>query len=205
MDFVNLTVVYSSDVFANKAHVAPRLSLVNIATLNKVLQSEIFVSEDGQLWAIHLVLDFKPLLNAFQDVGQAIRAGDPRIHRIDVSRPSFLAQRDLPPVELPPQRSPWEVATPREETAFSRFSLEVEIDQFHFEEEGGALERPIELSDSEAKLDRLFAAHSLILVITRVNNSSKEEEEMALNPRRDLKDLVAGRNKGSSSKKAPQT
>ena len=49
MDFVNLTVVYSSDVFANKAHVAPRLSLVNIATLNKVLQSEISVSEDGQL------------------------------------------------------------------------------------------------------------------------------------------------------------
>ena len=28
---------------------------------------------------------------------------------------------------------------------------------------------------------------------------------MALNPRRDLKDLVADRNKGSSSKKAPQT
>ena len=106
MDFINLTVVYSLPVFANKAHVAPRLSLVNIATLNKVLQSEIFVSEDGQLRAIHLVLDFKPLLNAFQDVGQAIRVGDPRIHRIDVSRPSFLAQRDLPPVELPPQRSP---------------------------------------------------------------------------------------------------
>ena len=204
MDFINLTVVYSLDVFANKAHVAPRLSLVNIATLNKVLQSEIFVSEDGQLRAIHLVLDFKPLLNAFQDVGQAIRAGDPRIHRIDVSRPSFLAQRDLPPVELPPQRSPWEVATRREETASSRFSLEVEIDQFHFEEEEGALERPIELLDSEAKLDRLFAAHSLILV-SRVNNSSEEEEEMALNSRRDLKDLVAGRNKGSSSKKAPQT
>ena len=59
--------------------------------------------------------------------------------------------------------------------------------------------------DSEAKLDRLFAAHSLILVITRVNNSSEEEEEMALNSRKDLKDLVAGRNKGSSSKKAPQT
>ena len=204
MDFINLTVVYSLDVFANKAHVAPRLSLVNIATLNKVLQSEIFVSEDGQQRAIHLVLDFKPLLNAFQDVGQAIRVGDPRIHRIDVSRPSFLAQRDLQPVELPPQRSPWEVATLREETASSRFSLEVEIDQFHFEEEEGALERPIELSDSEAKLDRLFAAHSLILV-TRVNNSSEEEEEMALNSRRDLKDLVAGRNKGSSSKKAPQT
>ena len=53
-------------------------------------------------------------------------------------------------------------------------------------------------------MDILFTAHSLILVIARVNTSSEEEEEMALNPRRDLKDLVAGRNKGSSSKKASQ-
>ena len=33
-------------VFADKRHVAPRLNLVNIAGLNKVLRSEIFVSED---------------------------------------------------------------------------------------------------------------------------------------------------------------
>ena len=32
--------------FADKRHVAPRLSLVNITGLNKVLRSEIFVSED---------------------------------------------------------------------------------------------------------------------------------------------------------------
>ena len=36
-------------VFADKRHVAPRLSLVNIAGLNKVLRSEIFVSEDRQM------------------------------------------------------------------------------------------------------------------------------------------------------------
>ena len=35
------------DVFADKEHVASRLSLVNIAGLNKVLRSEIFVSEGG--------------------------------------------------------------------------------------------------------------------------------------------------------------
>ena len=80
MDFVNLTMVYSSNVFTDKAHVAPRVSFVNVAAFNKVPRSEIFVSEDEQLRAIHLVLDFEPLSNTFQDAGQAIRVGDPRIH-----------------------------------------------------------------------------------------------------------------------------
>ena len=47
MDFVSLTMFCSSDGFADKAHVAPRLSFVNVVALNKVLWSEIFVSEDG--------------------------------------------------------------------------------------------------------------------------------------------------------------
>ena len=64
MDFVNLTMVYSSDFSANKAHVAPKISLVKVAALNRVLRSEIFVSEDGQLRVVHLVLDFEPLSNA---------------------------------------------------------------------------------------------------------------------------------------------
>ena len=91
MDFVNLIVVYSSDVFADKVHVAPRLSLVNVEALNKVLRYEIFVSEDEQLRAEHLVLDFEPLSNAFQDASQAIRVGNLRMHRINVLRLGFLA------------------------------------------------------------------------------------------------------------------
>ena len=130
MDLVNLTMVCSSDFFADKAHVAPKLSLVNVVALNKVLRFEIFVSEDGQLLAVHLVLDFKPLSNAFQDTGRAIRAGNPRINRIDVSRRGFLAQYNLPPVELPPHHSPRVIASRREETASSRLSLEADIDQF---------------------------------------------------------------------------
>ena len=62
--------------FTDKRHVAPKLSLVNVAGLNKVLSSEIFVSEDRQLRAIHLILDFEPLLDTFQEVGHAIRVGD---------------------------------------------------------------------------------------------------------------------------------
>ena len=83
--------ISSSDVFADKGHTALRLSLVNIPGLNKLLRSEIFISEDRQLRAMHLILDFEPLSNAFQDVGQSIRADDPRLARIDVSVPGFLA------------------------------------------------------------------------------------------------------------------
>ena len=65
MGFIGLTVIYSSAVFADKRHVAPCLSLVNIANLNKDLRSEVFVSEDRQLRAIHLMLDFELLLDNF--------------------------------------------------------------------------------------------------------------------------------------------
>ena len=100
--FISLTMISSLDVFADKRHVASRLSLINVLTLNKLLRSEIFISEDGQLRAIHLVLDHEPLSRIFQDAGQAIRAGDPRLARINVFVPGFLARRNLPPVILPP-------------------------------------------------------------------------------------------------------
>ena len=64
---------------------APNLIFINILDLNRVLKSEVFVSEDRQLRAVHLILDFIPLSDKFQDVGNAIRANDPRLARIDVS------------------------------------------------------------------------------------------------------------------------
>ena len=63
--FVGLTMISSSDVFANKRHIAPRLSLVNVQGLNKLLRLEIFISEDRQLRAVHLILNFEPLSNIF--------------------------------------------------------------------------------------------------------------------------------------------
>ena len=119
--------------------------------------------------------------------------------------PGFLAWRDLPPVELPFQRYPREVAVPKEETASSRLSFEAKIDQFHLEEEGEALERPVELSNFEAEFDKFSTAHSPRLVVAWVDTSSEEEEGMTLNLRKGFKDLVAGRNKRSSSKEAPRT
>ena len=61
----------------------------------------------------------------------------------------------------------------------------------------------MELLDSEAKLDRLSVAHFPDLMVVWIETSS-EEEKMALNLRRSLRDLVVGR-KGSSSKDAPNT
>ena len=136
MNFSFLTIFCSSAIFADKRHMAPRLNFTNVATLNYLLKSEICVSEDKQLRAIHLILDFQPILEIYQDVGNAIRASDPRLARIDVSRPNFLARDNLPPIALPlPQILPEVAAVPEEKIASSRLSLEDEIDKFHFEEE----------------------------------------------------------------------
>ena len=87
-----------------------------------------------------MILDFEPISRVFQDIGHAIRAGDPRINRIDVSKPNFLAQDDLPPVRLPVQKIPLQLVVPlqqvhlkasikaKEEIASSQLSLEEEID-----------------------------------------------------------------------------
>ena len=123
----------------------PKLSLINVPALNYLLRSEIFVNDDGQLRAVHLILDFKPISRSFLDVGNSIRAGDHRLARIDVSRPNFLAPYDLPPVDHPiPQGIPL-VAQPLREVPFgeailregiaSSSSLEQKIDKFRFEEE----------------------------------------------------------------------
>ena len=56
-------------------------------------------------------------------------------------------------------------------------------------------ERPIELLDSEGELDKSSVAHSPKLIIARVDSSSEEEGDMALNPRKGLKDILARRNK----------
>ena len=78
MIFVNLTLIFFLDIFADKDHISFKLSQTNIQALNYLLRSEIFVSEDGQLRATPLILDYEPLFRTFQDIGQAIRAGNPR-------------------------------------------------------------------------------------------------------------------------------
>ena len=137
-EFNNLAGFCFSTIFVDMNQVAYWLSLTNIAALNYLLRSEIFVSEDRQLRAIHLILEFEPISKIFQEIDHAIRAGDPWINQIDVTKLDFLARDDLPPVVIPIWQNlpPLEVAAAaREEIASSRLSLEEETDRFHFEEE----------------------------------------------------------------------
>ena len=58
VNFSFLTIFCLSATFTDKTHVALRLSFSNVAALNYLLRSETFISEDSQLQAVHLILDF---------------------------------------------------------------------------------------------------------------------------------------------------
>ena len=167
---------------------------------------------------VHLILDFELISKVFQEIRYAIRAGDPRINRIDVSKPDFLAREDLPPVRLPIhqippllviplQQVPLEATISAEEEITSFWlSLEEEIDQFCFVEDKGPSKKPVDISDFETEFANLSFIHPKQLVITRIDSEFEEEEkEMDQKKRPGLKGLLASRNKGGSSKEAPKT
>ena len=127
---------------------------------------------------------------------------------IDISIPGFLARRDLPPVVLLLQQVlPEAAATPRQEIASSCSSLDKEIDKFHFEEEETRGAQIVHISNAEEETDRHSGVHASILVIARPDSTSEEkEDEMALNQEnKSLRDLMAARNKGSTSHKVPKS
>ena len=216
MDFHELTMALFLAVIADRRHVAPQLSFTNVVALNYLLRSKIFVSEDRQLRVVHLILDLEPISRTFQEIGHAIRAGDPRINRIDVSKPDFLAWDDLPPVRLPIQQIPPPLIIPlqqvpleapvaaEEEIASFWLSLEEEIDQFRFVEDVWPSKKPIDILDSETESINLSSVHPKQLIITWIDSESEEEEEeMDQKKRPSLKGLLASRNKWGSSKEVP--
>ena len=85
----------------DKTQVNPQIGLINVSVLNYLLRSQIFMNDDRQFQATHLILDYEPISRTFLDVGNSIRANDYRLARIDVSQPGFLAPHDLPPVDHP--------------------------------------------------------------------------------------------------------
>ena len=184
---------------------------MNVQALNYLLRSEIFVHEDGQLRAAHLILGYEPLSRAFTDVGHSIRAGSPRLARIDVSKPGFLARRDLPPVVLPvlqnlqptalppPQENLEAAAFVEEETESSRLSLEEEIDEFYFEEDIPKASL-IELLDVEGEPDRNFVIEAPPIVIACSDGSSDEEVHNMGSKGKSLRELMAARGNGQTSK-----
>ena len=118
-----------------------------------------------------MILDFEPISKVFQEIGHAIKARDPQINRIDVSRPDFLAQDDLPPVRLPIHQIPPSLIIPlqkvlleatvaaEKEIASSRLSLEEEIDRFRFVEDEGQSEKPMDISNSGTESANLSSIH----------------------------------------------
>ncbi|XP_050242280.1 uncharacterized protein LOC126691264 [Quercus robur] len=146
-------------------------------------------------------IQYKLKPNYEVEAGQVIRAGSPRLARIDVSIPGFLADTDLPPIQLPPQRVFPPVVIPEEEAGSSHSSLEDQIDQFQFTEEGEASVRVVEISDSDADLDRASAAPGTGLVIAQpdISEDTEEEEGMDLQPRTGLRGLLSNRSKGQTS------
>ena len=180
----------------------PKLSLINVPALNYLLRSEIFVNDDGQLRAVRLILDFEPISRSYFDVGNFIQAGDHRLARIDVSRPNFLANYNLPPVDHPiPQGIPLAAEPLREvplgeailrEGTASSSSLELEIDKFRFEEE------TVLISEAEEGADEQSCVQTPAQVITYIADTSDEEEDMAPKTGPSLKELMKGRNKGPS-------
>ena len=183
----------------NKFFTNPKLSLINVPALNYLLRSEIFVNDDEQLRAVHLILDFEPISRSFLDVDNSIRAGDHRLARIDVSRPNFLTPYDLPPVDhpipqgitivaQPLQEVPFGEAILRKGTAFSS-SLEQEIDTFRFEEE------TILVSEAEERTDEHSCVQTPAQVVTYIADTLDKQEEMASKTGPSLKELMRNRNK----------
>ena len=170
------------------------------------------MNDDGQLRATHLILDYEPISRTFLDVGNAIRANDYRLARIDVSQPHFLAPYDLPPVDhpipqgiplaaQPLQQVPLGQAVAEEGTASSS-SLEEEIDKFQFEEEGTQVEA-IVISKVEEETNEYSCVQTPAPIVTYVEDSSdNEEEEMAPKPTPSWRELMKGRNKVPSSQEA---
>ena len=121
--------------------------------------------------AVHLILDFEPISRVFQEIGHAIRAGDPRIHHIVISKLDFLAREDLPLVRLPVHQIPPPLIIPlqqvpleapvatEEEIASSWLSLEEEIDQFYFVEDMRSSEKPVDISDFKTESVNISSVH----------------------------------------------
>ena len=92
--------------------ITPSLRLVNKASLDRILQAEVYVNEsDGQLRAAHLILGYTPISNTFQAPRCVIRARDPQLHRISVAYEGFVVPQGIPLPRYSPLTEPLPVAT----------------------------------------------------------------------------------------------
>ena len=83
--------------FADINSTTPLFRLVNRASLDRILQSEVYANEsDRQLRAAHLILEYTPISRAFQAPKCVIKAKDPRLHHISVAYKGFVVPEGIP-------------------------------------------------------------------------------------------------------------
>ena len=82
----SISIAFSLD----KKATTKRWSLVNFDKLNNILRFEIFLHRDGQLWAAHVILGFKPISTRFQVLKHVIKAKDSRLARVDMPIEGFI-------------------------------------------------------------------------------------------------------------------
>ena len=98
--------------FANPNSTTPLFCLVNRASVDRILQSEVYINEaDGQLRAAHLILGYTPISRAFQAPRCVIRTKDPRLHRISVAYEGFVVPEGIPLPKSTPSTQSLPVAT----------------------------------------------------------------------------------------------
>ena len=132
-----LLLIVSTDI-ANPRTTTPSLRLVNKASLDRVLQAEIYVNEsDGQLRAAHLILGYNPISRSFQAPSCVIKAKDPRLRRISVAYEGFVVPQGVPLPRYSPLSEPLPVASLAEVASSSPPIFQVkEEEEIEQEEEG---------------------------------------------------------------------
>ena len=124
--------------FADPNSTAPLLRLVNKASLDRILQSEVYINEaNGQLRAAHLILGYKPISRTFQALRCVIRAKDPWLHRISVAYEGFIVPEGVPLPKNTPFTQPLPVATLLAKVPSPSPILQVEEEEEEEEEEEG--------------------------------------------------------------------
>ena len=128
----------------------PLLRLVNKVSLDRILQSEVYVNEsNSQLRAAHLILGYTPISRAFQAPRCVIRAKDPRLHYISVAYEGFVVPEGIPLPRSTPLTQPLPVATLSAGVPSPSPILQVEEEEEEEQEEEGFVDLTESTDDFE--------------------------------------------------------
>ena len=134
--------------FVERHSTAPQLNLVNKQSLDKILQSKVFVNEvDGQLRATHVILRYKPISLAFQAPKCVIKAKDPCLHQISVVYEGFIILDGVLIPEGTPFTQPLFVGIPSVEASLSQ-PVDKEEEEEEEQEQEKEPEGIVDLSNS---------------------------------------------------------